>query len=85
MTKPGDTTDTNKYIYSDYGLGFDSTGQFSHSQGGMARNIIIFGVDLSKSVHAINKTWSNSKSNNTTIYAEKCIHLILLQKTKYFA
>ena len=27
VTKPGDTTDTDKYSYSDYGLGFDSTGQ----------------------------------------------------------
>ena len=45
VTKPGDTTDTDKYIYSGYALGFDSTGQFSHPQGGMARNIIIFGVN----------------------------------------
>ena len=36
VTKPGDTTDTDKYIYSGYGLGFDSTGQFTHPQGGMA-------------------------------------------------
>ena len=35
-TKPGDTTDTDKYIYSGYGLGFDNTSQFSHPQGGMA-------------------------------------------------
>ena len=62
VTKPGDTTDTDKYIYSAYGLGFDSTGQFSHPQGGMARNIIIFGVDLSNSVHA-NK--QNTKHSNT--------------------
>ena len=45
VTTPGDTTDTDKYIYSGYGLVFDSTGQFTHSQGGMARNIIIFGVN----------------------------------------
>ena len=44
VTKPGDTTDTDKYIYSGYGLGFDSKSQFTHPQGGMARNIIIFGV-----------------------------------------
>ena len=57
VTKPGDTTDTDKYIYSGYGLGFDSTVQFTHPQGGMARNIIIFGVDSSNSVHATNKTF----------------------------
>ena len=56
LTKPGDTTDTDKYIYSGYGLGFDSTSQFTHAQGGMARNIIIFGVNLSNSVHAANQT-----------------------------
>ena len=56
MTKPGDTTDTDEYIYSGYGFGFDSAGQFSHSQGGMTRNIIMFGVNSSNSVHATNKT-----------------------------
>ena len=56
VTKPGDTTGTDKYIYSGYGLRFDSTGQFTHPQGGMARNIIIFGVNSSNSVHATNKT-----------------------------
>ena len=79
VTKAGDSTDTDKYIYSGYGLGFDSTGQFSHPQGGMARNIIIFGVDLSNSVHATSKTQNililgyglTQKVNNTTIYAEK--------------
>ena len=92
MTKPCDTTDTNKYIYSDYGLGFDSTGQFSHSQGGMARNIIIFGVDLSNSVHAINKTKNilildhglTQKVNNTTIYAEKMYSLNFSAENKIF-
>ena len=79
VTKPGVTTDTDKYIYSSYGLGFDSSGQFSRPQGGMTRNIIIFGVDLSSSVHATNKTQNililghglTQKVNNTKIYAEK--------------
>ena len=78
MTKPGDTKDTDKYIYSGYALGFDSTGQFSHPQGGMARSIIIFGVGLSNSVHATNKTQNilildhglTQKINKTTIYSE---------------
>ena len=92
MTKPGDTTDTDKYIYSGYGLGFDSTGQFTHPQGGMARNIIIFGVDLSNSVHATNKTQNililghglTQKVNNTTIYAEKTYSLNFSAKNKIF-
>ena len=93
MTKPGDTTDTDEYIYSGYGLGFDSTNQFTHPQCGMARNIIIFGVDLSNSVHATNRTQKilmlghglTQEVNDTAIYAKKkCIHLILVQKIKYF-
>ena len=79
MTKPGDTTDPDKYIYSGYGLGFDSTGQFTHSQGRMAKNIIISGVDSSNSARATKKTQNililghglTQKINNTTIYAEK--------------
>ena len=93
MTKPGDTIDTDKYIYSGYGLGFDSTGQFSHPQrSGMARNIIIFGVDLSNLVHATNKTQNflilshglTQKVNNTTIYAEKMYSPIFSSKNKIF-
>ena len=79
MTKPGNTTDPDKYINSGYGLGFDITGQFTHPQGRMVRNIIIFGVDSSNSAHATNKTRNililehglTQKINNTTIYAEK--------------
>ena len=93
MTKPGDTTDTNKYIYSGYVVGFYSSGQFSHPQCGMAGNIIMFGVDLSNLVHATDKIQNiltlgpglTQKINNTAIYAEKCIHPILVQKIKYFA
>ena len=91
MTKPGDTTDTDKYNYSGYGLGFDSTGQFSHSQAGMARNIIIFGVKSSNSVHATNKTQNilipghglTQKVNNTPIYAEK-MYSLNFSAEKYF-
>ena len=79
MTKPGATTYTDKYIYCGYGLGFDNMGQFSHPQGGMARNIRIFGVDSSNLVHSTNKTQNililgyglTQNVNNTTIYAEK--------------
>ena len=78
MTKPGNTTDIDKYIHSGYGLGFDRTSQFIYPQGGMAGNIIIFGVSSSNSVYATNKTQSililgrglTQKVNNTTIYAE---------------
>ena len=77
MTKPGDTTDTDKYI---------------HPQGGMARNIIIFGVDLSNSVHVTKKTQNililghglTQKVNNTTVYAEKMYSPDFSAKNKIF-
>ena len=79
MTKPGDNKYPNKYIYSGYGLRFDNTGEFTHPQGRKARNIIIFGVDLSNSVHTTNQTQNilildhalTQKVNNMTIYEEK--------------
>ena len=92
VTKPGDTTDTDKYIYSGYGLGFYSTGQLSHPQGGMDRNIIIFGVNSSNSIHATNKTQNivilghglTQKVNNTTIYAEKMYSPNFIAENKIF-
>ena len=92
MRKTGDTTDTDKYIYSGNGLGFDSTSQLTHPQGGMARNIIIFGVGSSNSVHATNKTQNilklghglTQEVSNTTIYAEKMYSPILSAENKIF-
>ena len=92
VTKPGDATDTDIYIYSGYGLRFDRTGEFTHLQGGMARNIIIFGVNLSNSVHATNKTQNilifghgpTQKVNNTTIYAEKTYSPNFSEENKIF-
>ena len=56
VTRPVDTKDPEKYIYSGYGLGSDSTGDFTHPQGGKARNIIIFAVNLPNSVFTTNQT-----------------------------
>ena len=79
VTKPGETKDPDKYIYSGYGLGFESTGEFTHPQGETAKNMIIFGVNLSNSLHTTNQTQNililgnglTQKVNNTTIYPEK--------------
>ena len=92
LAKPRDTTDTDKYIYSGYGLVFDSTGQFSHHQGRMARNITIFGVNSSNSVHSTNKTQNilmlghglTQKVNNTAIYAEKKYSPNFIAENKIF-
>ena len=78
--------DTSKYDYKGYGICFDESEQFTHvrKEGNfnhttLARNVIIFGADMSFSKHANNKTNNFyvmgkdyvQKINDTTIYAEK--------------
>ena len=55
--------DTSKYIYKEHGICFDEGGQFSHTirEGNFdhntnARNVLIFGADMSFSKHATNRT-----------------------------
>ena len=47
--------DIDKYKYSVYGIGFDRRDEFSFGDG-FGQNVIIFGADMSSSVHANNKT-----------------------------
>ena len=51
-------SDTDKWQYSGYSIGFDLTGSFTRSDGGNGKNVIIFGADLGNSRHATNKTQS---------------------------
>ena len=77
--------DYSKNNYTGYGLCFDEGGEFGHAvkQGNFnrttnARNVIIFGVDMSSSIHATNganNIYVMGKEfiqgiNDTTIYAE---------------
>ena len=79
--------DIDKYQYSGYGIGFDSKGTFSHPAARIGQNAIIFGVGMSSSMHVTNGTKNIlvlsgdliQEIDNTTIYAEKCIQLILVQ------
>ena len=55
-------TDTSKYNYKGYGICFDEGGTFSHriTEDGrthttLGKNVIIFGADMSFSVHATNR------------------------------
>ena len=67
------------YKYSGYGIIFDRTGQFTHPDGSIGRNVVIFGVDMSNSKHTNNKTRNVlvlghgliQKIDDTTVYAEK--------------
>ena len=53
--KPNKNADPYKYRFSGYGIGFDSRLQFSFTDGGMGKNVIIFGADMSSSVYVDNK------------------------------
>ena len=73
-------SDTEKRLCFGYGIGFVSTGSFTHPDDGKAaKNVIIFGANLGNSRHATNKTQSIlvlghgliQKINDTTIHAEK--------------
>ena len=63
--------DIDKYGFSGYGIGFDKRGSFSFPGDGFGINVIIFGVDMSFSIHVmliIKKRYFNSwKSSNTRI------------------
>ena len=70
--------DPEKYKYSGYGIGFDSRSEFLFTDGSMGNNAIIFGADMSSSVHADNKNknilffgeGSTQRLDDTTITAE---------------
>ena len=47
--------DLDKYKYSAYGIRFDSRSKFSLPNGTMEKNVIIFGVTTSSSVHDDNE------------------------------
>ena len=79
-------TNNSKNNYKGYGICFDERSDFDHTitEGGFvhttdARNVLIFGVDMSFSTHATNRAnniYLMGKGlmqgiNGTTIYAEK--------------
>ena len=47
--------DLDKYVYSGYGIGFNSRLLFSLPNFNWGKNVIIFEVDMSSSVHIDNK------------------------------
>ena len=50
-----ENVDIEKYKYSRYGIGFDRRSSFSFSGGGFGQNVLIFGADISTSIHIDNK------------------------------
>ena len=72
--------DIDKNKYSGYGVGNDSKGSFSFPGDRFVPNVIIFGADMSSSVHTNNKTKSililgegliTQELDDTTLTAEK--------------
>ena len=47
--------DIEKYKYSGYGIGFDRRSIFPFPSGGFGQNVLIFGADMSTSIHIDNK------------------------------
>ena len=91
--------DTSKYDYKGYGICFDEGSQFDHTitEGGFAhttnaRNVLIFGADMSSSIHATNRAnhiYVMGRGfvqgvNDTTIYAEKNFYINVTDPGKKF-
>ena len=47
--------DIEKYKYSGYGIGFDRRSSYSFPSGRFGQNVLIFGADMSTSIHIDNK------------------------------
>ena len=47
--------DLYKYKYTSYGIGFDSRSEFLFTDRSYGKNVIIFGTDMSSSVHVDKK------------------------------
>ena len=76
----------DQYKYSGYGTRFDRKGKFSFGNG-FGSNVIIFGADMSSSVHANNRAKNilvlgegfTQGLDDTTIMPKNCIQSILLK------
>ena len=91
--------DTSKYDYKGYGICFDERSEFGHTitEGGFAhttdaRNVLIFGADMSFSFHKTNKanhiyvmgTGLTQGIHDTTLYAEKNFYINFTDPGKKF-
>ena len=88
---------TSHYGYSGYGICFDSGSSFSFGNSLTAKNVIIFGCDMSFSSHSTNRAnniyvlgkdfvqgISRKSGSGTTIYAEKLYNIDFTQPDKKF-
>ena len=90
MTKHADI---DQYKYYGYGMGFDRKGELSFGSRGFGRNCIMFGADLTNSLHANNKKNNilvlgkdfTQGVNGTTIYAEQLYKINFTEYNKKFS
>ena len=91
--------DTSKYDYKGYGICFDERSEFGHTitEGGFAhttdaRNVLIFGADMSFSVHKTNRanhtylmgTGLKQSIHDSTLYTEKNFYRNFTDPSKKF-
>ena len=81
----------DKYGYSGYGIEFDRKGSFSFPSGGYGQNVIIFGVDMSSSIHIDYKKKDililgrgPKQVLESTLTAEKMYSINFTEKNKKF-
>ena len=83
--------DIDQYKYSGYGIGFDRKGEFTFGNA-FSRNCIIFGVDMSSSVHVDNKKKDiiifgkgpTPELDGNTLTAEKLYSINFTENNKKF-
>ena len=85
-------TDSSKNKYQGYGICFDEGGTFTSGNITNGRNVLIFGADMSFSIHSTNKAnniYVLGKDfvqgiNDTTLYAEKIYKTNFTESNKKF-
>ena len=84
-------SDSDKYKYSGYGIGFDSASEFLLIDGSMGKNVIIFGVYMSSSADIDNKGKNifgkgpTQGLDDTTLTAEAIYPINFTQPNKRFS
>ena len=83
--------DIDKYKYSEYGIGFDRHGFYSHLSRGTGRNVIIFGVDISSYAKIDNRKKDilvlgkgPTQGSEHTLIAEKMYSINFTEHNKKF-
>ena len=66
--------DFEKYKYSGYGIGFDRRSCFSFTGSGFGQNVLIFGADMSTSIHIDNKKRDISTWKGTNARIRECFN-----------